>query len=63
MTHIYGNFIVRISLFLLIVFSPQATFAQRGIVVAVNDAYAQNFFFASLDHLRTCINCDLPIEI
>jgi len=63
MTNVYGNFIVRISLFLFIVFSPQVTFAERGIVVAVNDTYAQKFFIASLDHLRTCIHCDLPIEI
>ncbi len=38
-------------------------FAERGIVVAVNDFYAKKYFIASLEHLRNHIKCDLPIEI
>lgn len=35
----------------------------RGIVVAVNDKYADLYFHSSLKHLRERINCQLPIQV
>lgn len=40
-----------------------ATQSKKGIVVAVNDNYAHNYFIASLAHLRDNLKCQLPIEI
>lgn len=38
-------------------------FAERGIVVTMNDNYAEAFFLGSLAHLRQEVKCTLPIEI
>lgn len=38
-------------------------FAERGIVVALNDRFAQEFFLVSLSSLREERGCQLPIEI
>jgi hypothetical protein len=38
-------------------------FAERGIVVSMNDAYAERYFIGSLHHLREELKCTLPIEI
>lgn len=37
--------------------------SKKGIVVAVNDRYANTYFIASLAHLRSNLKCQLPIEV
>lgn len=48
---------------LFFVITTGEAYAERGIVVAVNDAYAKKYFIGSLEHLRNRLSCDLPIEV
>lgn len=55
---------MKIPVFILwFVASCTALFGQEGIVVAVNNAYAEGYFLPSLFHLRRNLGCDLPIEV
>lgn len=61
---------IAIGLFFILTFSicltgcqsPESS-AKKGIIVAVNDNYANTYFIASLAHLRLNLKCKLPIEI
>lgn len=48
-------------MFFCVAFS--SLFAERGIVVTMNDKYAKEFFLGSIRHLRKTLECKLPIEI
>jgi hypothetical protein len=38
-------------------------FAEKGIVVSLNDEYANRYFISSLIYLREELKCSLPIEV
>lgn len=61
--YVHEKLLVGIFVFFSLLLSVRPAFAERGIVVAVNDFYADRFFTASIEHLRVNIKCELPIEI
>lgn len=59
---LFGFALIMVATFFLSFFiSSQPT--NRGIVVAVNDKYANLYFHSSLAHLRNNLNCQLPIQV